>query len=151
MSGSCHHHSSSPDESYRPLPQSDDDASELPVPTQADIGLDDEGSEESFSDDPIDPRIKWIYFVFGCAMLLPWNCELSRLSVHSSTDYSASLDHGDPIFPITIKRVPIPVHVRIVSIVLLHCCQFSVLDILHRYIYTGTSHNKAYRVCLNRC
>ena len=99
MSGSRHHHSSSPDESYRPLPQSDDDASELPVPTQADIKLDGEGSEESFSDDPIDPRIKRIYFVSGCAILLPWNCaELSRLSVHSSTDYMLALITATPYF-----------------------------------------------------
>ena len=137
MSGSRQHHSSSPDKLYRPLPQFDDDVGDLPVPTQADVELDGENPESS-SDDPIDSRIRWMYFVFGCATLLPWNCaELSRLSVHSPIDSAASLNHSDSIFPLTIKWLPISVHVRIVPIFLFPGCQFSVVDILDSYVYTG--------------
>lgn len=74
MSGSRAHHSLSPDELYRPLSQSNDDSEELPTPS--DIELDGEEGED-FSDPPVedqnDSRIRWIYFIFGCAMLLPWN------------------------------------------------------------------------------
>lgn len=140
MSVSRQHHSSSPDELYRPLPQSNDDPNELPMP--ADVELD--GEEEDFSDPPaedhIDSRIRWIYFVFGCSTLLPWNCaRLSRLSIHSPTDSVAtSLNHSDSIFPLQAKGVFISIHLRIISIFLVHGCQFSLVDILNSYIYTGT-------------
>ena len=140
MSSSRQHHSSSPDKSYRPLPQSGDNVGDLPLPTQADVELDGEDSDESSSDDPIDSRIRRIYFVFGCATALSWNCtQLSRFSVHSPIDSAASLNHSDSIFPLTIKRLPISVHVPIVPVFLLQCCQFSVVDILDCYVYTGTT------------
>jgi hypothetical protein len=61
-----------PDSLYHSVPQSD------VAPMVSDIELD--GDDEVFdqplvtaSNNPVDTRIRWINFMFGCAVLLPWN------------------------------------------------------------------------------
>ena len=64
---------SSPDALYHSIPQSD------VVPTLSNIELD--GEDEvphqpvtvAGSHNPVDIRIRWINFMFGSAVLLPWN------------------------------------------------------------------------------
>jgi equilibrative nucleoside transporter 1/2/3 len=52
--------------------------SQLPEASSSEIALGDE-TEEGPHDIPsalIDPKVKWINFILGCAVLLPWNGEL---------------------------------------------------------------------------
>ena len=51
---------------YQPLPQASDVADEL---------QDEEDIREHPSLEPVhvDGRIRWVHFIFGCAVLLPWN------------------------------------------------------------------------------
>jgi equilibrative nucleoside transporter 1/2/3 len=64
---------SSPHAVYHSVPQSD-----VMIPASSDIELD--GEDEVFDqssiialDTLVDTRIRWINFVFGCTLLLPWN------------------------------------------------------------------------------
>jgi hypothetical protein len=71
MSSSSQHHSSSPDALYHIVPQFPDPN----VPPASDIELDGDENDSVFmsTENPIDARIRWIYFMFGAAVLLPWN------------------------------------------------------------------------------
>ncbi|KIJ70470.1 hypothetical protein HYDPIDRAFT_78688 [Hydnomerulius pinastri MD-312] len=44
-------------------------------------------------DAPVDTRIKWIYFMLGCAILLPWNALIN------ATSFFLSRLVGSPIYP----------------------------------------------------
>jgi len=39
----------------------------------SEIAVDDSDTESSVTDQPVDNRILWVYFMLGCATLLPWN------------------------------------------------------------------------------
>ena len=124
MSLSRHH--LSPDELHQPFPQLD--------------GEEEDPSNPSVSD-RVDPRIRWIYFGFGCVLLLPWNCaKLSQLWFHMFTYWPLlipSFNHCYSIFRLPVKRVFISINLRIVPIILLHNRQFSFVDILDSHICTG--------------
>ncbi|KAJ7499272.1 nucleoside transporter-domain-containing protein [Mycena latifolia] len=64
----------SPDALYHPIPQAPVAANPLVLP---DPDLDSEESQDDASnlapDVVVDSRIRWIHFVLGCAVLLPWN------------------------------------------------------------------------------
>jgi equilibrative nucleoside transporter 1/2/3 len=55
---------------YRALPTGphDDDH-------DSEIAVDDSGTDNFATDQPVDSRIRWVYFMLGCAVLLPWNGE----------------------------------------------------------------------------
>ncbi|THV05387.1 hypothetical protein K435DRAFT_104157 [Dendrothele bispora CBS 962.96] len=80
---------SSPDALYHPIPQTP--VASLPILSSddPDIDLDDEQERDTALRPPpiVDSRIRWINFILGCAVLLPWNALitatpyfLSRLS-----------------------------------------------------------------------
>ncbi len=65
---------SSPDILYHTIPQSDG----VPTPSDIELDADDEVSPGrpsigTASNISVDPRIRWINFTFGSALLLPWN------------------------------------------------------------------------------
>lgn len=69
----------SPEALYHAIPQAPVASSlaEIPEHTSLDIELDgDEGVDELPSPSlvsPLDTRIRWIHFIMGCTVLLPWN------------------------------------------------------------------------------
>ena len=73
-----HHHAS--EAVYHPIPQGPV-ASDV-APTSSLDDLDDDVASSNphsiHSQVPIDSRIRWIHFVLGCAVLLPWNGACSR-------------------------------------------------------------------------
>ena len=123
---SLSHHHLSPDELHQPFPQLD--------------GEEEDPSNPSVSD-RVDPRIRWIYFGFGCVLLLPWNCaKLLQLWFHVFTYWPLlipSINHCYSIFRLPVKRVFISINLRIVPIILLYNRQFSFVDILDSHICTG--------------
>lgn len=62
---------------YRPVPQSD------AVLASSDIEIDaeDEVLDQHITASMIDTRIRWINFIFGCALLLPWNGAALSLNI----------------------------------------------------------------------
>lgn len=97
---------SSPQALYHPIPQAP--VASNPVLRRSDVELDADDaadSNDSVAHRPavsVNSRIRWIYFIMGCAVLLPWNgaygsvlleCSLIILSLFSN-------DHGYTLFPI---------------------------------------------------
>jgi solute carrier family 29 (equilibrative nucleoside transporter), member 1/2/3 len=63
---------SSPNALYHPIPQSD----EVATPSDIELDRDDDVLRPPIittSSVPLDTRIRWINFMFGSALLLPWN------------------------------------------------------------------------------
>ncbi|KAG2148126.1 nucleoside transporter-domain-containing protein [Suillus clintonianus] len=57
-----------------PAPVDDDRDSEL------DLEFDDSATDPSVTDEVVDSRIRWVYFMLGCAILLPWNVMITATS-----------------------------------------------------------------------
>lgn len=60
---------------YHPIPQAPVAANAIPVPSPD--GFDDDVALSEPHSIPsqglVDSRIRWIHFILGCAVLLPWN------------------------------------------------------------------------------
>jgi len=75
LSGSAHYHAVS----QSPLAQDDIVLPESPTGSLVPDPEDDEGvAEEIVMAVEATPAIRWVHFVFGCAILLPWNGTSSR-------------------------------------------------------------------------
>jgi solute carrier family 29 (equilibrative nucleoside transporter), member 1/2/3 len=67
--------------SYHALPQSPDIPQHVEIPSAVEEAeMAEEDIEDSMIDEhmpsvsvPVDPRIKWVHFMLGSAVLLPWN------------------------------------------------------------------------------
>lgn len=80
MSNSGQHHSSSPDALYHIVSQLPD-PNILPASSEIELDEDEtwDGRDPTITsaENPLDARIRWIYFMFGAAVLLPWNGAIS--------------------------------------------------------------------------
>ena len=111
---SAHHrnHQSERDALYQPLPQAEDQVSEIQ------LGEDDEAevTEDFVTHEHLassDNRVGWIHFILGCAVLLPWNgtlpalhhvwmrtqIDISTLALITATPYFVSRLEGSSLKP----------------------------------------------------
>lgn len=72
------HHRSDSNAAYQSLPQAPNDSEDNTTLLRRSLELEDEDvlAEELVTQEAIssgDGRIRWIHFVLGCAVLLPWN------------------------------------------------------------------------------
>lgn len=135
--------SASIDAHYQAVPQPTD--SNI-LPGSPDVELegdawDDPQAMAASADSPADFQIRWIYFVFGAAVLLPWNgaaffCYVSRTEL--LTFYSCYSSHnGHAILPFSPSWFFLPVNIWLLPIFILHRCRFHRVNILHSNIYAG--------------
>ncbi len=70
--------SRSPEALYHAIPQAPL-ASHPVLPAEPDIEMEDEGDPDGAHESThphfthVDTRVRWIFFILGCAVLLPWN------------------------------------------------------------------------------
>lgn len=65
---------SSPEALYHPLPEH---------PPEIELSTEDLRATEEFVV-VVDTRIRWAHFIFGCAVLLPWNGQFSVKRIHET-------------------------------------------------------------------
>lgn len=64
--------------------------------------------EETVMTVEVTPAIRWVHFVFGCAVLLPWNGMSSRIDTLQPlwlTNVLNSHDHSNALFPFSTRRI----------------------------------------------
>ncbi|KAI0751483.1 nucleoside transporter-domain-containing protein [Daedaleopsis nitida] len=87
-----HHHAS--EAIYHPIPQAPVASNSIP-PASPDIDLDDEvilsGSGILPTQTVVDSKIRWIHFILGCAVLLPWNALITATPFFQSRLEGSSL------------------------------------------------------------
>lgn len=111
---------SSSDALYQPIPQAP--IASLPVLSGPDENDAEEG-ENPASDVHIDIRVKWIYFMLGAAVLLPWNGASFHwwFDMHTLIRMYHSFNHCYPIFPFATSRLTSTEHIQLLFVNLIHC------------------------------
>jgi len=69
------------------------------------------------------PAIRWVHFVFGCAVLLPWNGVLAGVGGGvplRPTDSPDRDDHRDALFPVPTRRLFIATYPPILRVPHIH-------------------------------
>jgi len=123
----------SPQAIYHSIPQ-------VPEAASSEIALNNE-EEDVFSDIPsdlLDPKIKTINFVLGCAVLLPWNgASPSQSSTGPLSDWSLDSNyHCDALFLVTAQGLVAQVNLRVVSHDHIHLGQLHLPRSRHRHLET---------------
>jgi len=75
---------------YQPIPQAPVTANSERG-ASVDISLDGEDLSASTSTPKTDARLRWIHFILGCAVLLPWNGIVLISERPSGSDHSIKL------------------------------------------------------------
>lgn len=87
--------------------------------------------------DPVDVRIRWIYFLLGCATLLPWNGESVYIDMLLALSIFCSHDYCDSFFHFSVGRYTSPSDVRLLSVKRVHREWLDVPGLLHGHIQAG--------------
>lgn len=119
--------SDSPQALYHSVPQ-------LPEASNSEIALDAEAEDSNPPQDIppelIDRKIKWISFILGCAVLLPWNGEVS-VSILLRSDMlirmlACSHYNSNAILPRAFARIVIEVDLRVLFDDHVHALQLHI-------------------------
>jgi hypothetical protein len=79
--------------------------------------------EETVMTVEVTPAIRWVNFIFGCAVLLPWNGMSSqnrRSATTGPTNFPNSHDHRDALFPFPTRRIITTTHFPILHVPHIH-------------------------------
>ena len=108
--------------SYDRLPQSPQD---VPVVDNIQEGTYDSGAQIPVIQDAValDERIRWIHFLLGAAVLLPWNGTLLSLNLVMHADNQLSFNNRNPIFSVPLVRVSFEEFFQFLHVHYLHCCK----------------------------
>lgn len=129
--------SEAPETLYHPIPQG-------PVainPVLHDVDDSDEVTlaGASPSNSRLDKRIRWVHFVLGCAVLLPWNGTARPffLKICSLMNPFASNDNRNSIFPVETSFFSSQTSVQLLPVQLIHRCQLWLPCPCNSYLQTG--------------
>ena len=113
---------------YRAIPSSEDEARAV-------------GDEYYSTSERMPPkaRIRWMYFLLGCAILLPWHGDTCRQTTHLCL-CSCLLSYGkfDAVFLVPTGRFPLHPDLQFVLVKRLHMDQISLPVLLHIHFETGS-------------
>ena len=127
----------SPQALYHSVPQ-------LPEASNSEIALDAEAEDldppQDIPPELIDHKIKWINFVLGCAVLLPWNgapsMSILLRSVMLMHTLACSHYHGNAIFPLAFARIVIEVDLRVLFDDHVHALELHIPRPCHNHLQT---------------
>ena len=135
------HRKSSTDHAYyHAVPQSP----LAPNPAESSV-LDPENEEDAVVEtlQPVEvpTAIRLVHFVFGCAVLLPWNCLWLQnyLSVETVAHFLNSYDYRDALFPRPTRRIIAPTRFPFLPVPHIHDVKFPVPSLRNGDSETGTA------------
>lgn len=125
----------SPEALYHAIPRPDDD----PNASQIYLDVDSELHEpvSSLSAPPatvVDARIRWIHFILGCAVLLPWNGALYYAPCARQLMDRHSRHHGNAILHFSVIQLILADHFCLLPYHVLYGIQLRIPGPCHCYI-----------------
>ena len=101
---------SSTNAQYQPIPQIVDDNNDT----------NDEIAIEPPPIHRVDSRIHWVHFIFGCAVLLPWNGTYTPFNIQAHTHLLFSIDNCDSLLPLSHDWLISQVFIQLISVHNIH-------------------------------